>query len=139
MLTQLEVDKLCELVEYLTDRGFVDMVDASAEISFMEYGMLRNPTTEQVIYCMPGDGCYNGIILDWSIVSLEDVKEYLEEDATAGYYSFIGSSKKKELNQLNNNYLAGVIQGINQYDGHFQQSCLWNLDTESIKRVLDNQ
>lgn len=62
-----------------------------------------------------------------------------EEDATDGYYSFIGSSKEKELNQLNNDYLAGVIQGINQYDGQFQQSCHWDLDIEYIKRVLDNR
>ena len=138
MLTQKQIDNLCDLVEYLTDRGFSDMSDASAEISFMEYGMIRNPKTDQVIYCTPVDADYKEIMLDWSIVSIEDVREYLEEDATDGFYSFIGSSKEKELNQLNNNYLAGVIQGINQYDGYFQQSCLWNLDTESIKVVLDN-
>lgn len=136
MLKQKQIDELCVLVEYLVDNGFVDMSDASAEISFMEYGMLRNPKTDKVIYCRPGNGEFNEIMLDWTIISIDDVKEYLEEDATDGFYSFIGSTKEKELAGLDNNYLSNLVQAINMYDGYFQQSCVWSDSIESIKEGL---
>ena len=135
MLTQKQIDKLCELVEYLTDNGFTDMSDASAEISFLEYGMLRNPRANQVIYCGPVDCLYAEIRLDWSLIGIDDVKEYLE-NATDGFYSFIGSTKRKELDQLDNEFLSSLIQTINQYDGNFQQSCVWNHTVDSIKRLI---
>ncbi|MCK5615786.1 hypothetical protein KAR91_78710 [Candidatus Pacearchaeota archaeon] len=137
MLMQVQIDRLCDLIEYLVNNGFSDMSDASAEISFMDYGMLRNPKTNQVIYCMPVDADYKEIMLDWSIISIEDVKEYLKEDATDSFYSFVGSTKEQELKGLDNNYLSSIIQAINQYDGNFQQSCLWNYDTETIKTILN--
>lgn len=138
MLPQEKINCLCELVEYLTNKGFTDMSDASAEISFLEYGMLRNPETNRVIYCKPVDDVYENIVLDWSIVDLDDVKEYLEDIATTGFYSFIGSDRKVELDRLNRDYLSGIIEVINQYDGYFSQSCIWSYDIKAIKSVVES-
>ena len=138
MLKQKQINELNKLVEYLVDKGFTDMVDVSAEESFIEYGRLRNPDTDQVVYCMPGDGDFVEIALDWSIVDIDDVKEYLEESATVDFYSCIGSTKEKELAGLNNSYLSGMIHVMNMYSGYFQQSCTWDYDVETIKTILDN-
>lgn len=104
---------------------YTDMVDATMEISLLEYGIIRNPETNECLFLIETVDNYEmtddnkPIILKACDVSIEDIKDYLLNNAEPGFFSFIGSSRKKELDQLDNNNLAHIIQSINQYDGWF--------------------
>lgn len=104
----------------LEKEGYTDRLDVSMEISLFEYGIIRNPKTDKVIYYIPEIKKY-----DWTTITLEEVKEVLET-ATNGFYSFIGSTKETELNQLDNNYLTNIIHSLNSYSGAFNDSCTWD-------------
>lgn len=52
-------------------------------------------------------------------ISFEDVKEVLEE-VEDGYFNFIGSTREKELNELDNDYLTSHIFSLNTYSGFFE-------------------
>lgn len=118
-------DELCEKIEKGDYNEYTDRVDETIEISLIEYGILRNPETTECLFWI--NDTYNGglpnddhkIILKSNDVSIEDVREYLTEDAEDGFFRFIGSSLEKELERLDNNNLAHIIQSINQYDGWF--------------------
>jgi len=119
MLTYAEVLKAIEDGEY---DQYTDRMDVSIEISLFEYGIIRNPQTNEVLF-------YNGdseprddqrISLDNHDISLADVRGYLIDESSQGFFSYIGSDLKKELDGLDNKYLAGSIHSINQYDGYFR-------------------
>lgn len=52
-------------------------------------------------------------------IEFEDVKEVLEE-VEDGYFNFIGSTREKELNELDNDYLTSHIFSLNTYSGFFE-------------------
>jgi hypothetical protein len=120
MLTYAEVLKAIEDGEY---DQYTDRMDVSIEISLFEYGIIRNPQNNEVLF-------YNGnpeplddhrISLRHTEISLADVRGYLIDESSKGFFSYIGSSLEKELAELDNNYLAGLIHSINMYDGYFRE------------------
>jgi len=103
--------------------AYTDRVDVSMEISLFEYGIIRNPETNECIFSRflsneEPDDDYE-IELNYIDVSLTDVRDYLIEDTCQGFFSYIGSDLKTELERLDNNNLAPIINSINSYDGWF--------------------
>jgi len=117
-------DEICEKIEIGDYNDYTDMNDINIEISLIEYSPIRNPKTNECLFWI--DDCKGDLpnddhemIIKSVDISIDDIKEYLEKWATDGFFSFIGSDKQKELDQLDNDYLAGIIQSITMYDGHF--------------------
>jgi len=113
-----------QLIEDGDYDAYTDRVDVSIEISLLEYGIIRNPETNECIFCITRTSEWEmeddnkSIELQHRDISIDDMKEYLEEWASDGFFSFIGSDKQKELDQLDNNF-AHLIQSITMYDGYF--------------------
>jgi hypothetical protein len=105
-----------KIIEWLNNNGFTDRVDIDAEISLFEYGIIRNPSTGRTIFALT-DGI-QVIGIDWSDISIEDVREALEE-IESGFYDFIGSTKEEVLKNLNNDYLTNEINTIRGYGSHW--------------------
>ncbi len=102
-----------------------DRTDVSFEIALHEYGLVRNPDNNDTVFCLNTVGDLSADSFEdhefkYSNfdISLQDVKEALEE-ASPGYFSFIGSTKKKEIEKLDNDYLSIHIFSLNQYSGVF--------------------
>ena len=108
------------LLDQLEEKGYKDRVDVSMDISLFEYGIIRNPKTERVIYYHDSVKRY-----DWTSISVSDVKEALEE-VGEGFYSFIGSNKEDEMKNLDNDNLTTIIMSLNQYSGYFNDTCNYN-------------
>ena len=102
----------------MTCNKFCDRIDISETISLFEYGLIRNPKTDKVIYCV-NPNTNDKPIIKSTYISFVDVKEAIENQSE-GYFDFIGSSKQAELNNLDNNYLTVHIMSIEQYNGYFQ-------------------
>lgn len=103
--------------------AYTDRVDVTMEISLFEYGIIRNPETNECIFNRfltneePDDD--QEIELNHVNVSLYDVTSYLIDDSSQGFFSYIGSDLKTELERLDNDNLAHIINSINSYDGWF--------------------
>ena len=105
---------------YYNEAGYTDRVDVTFIVSLFEYGIVRNPKNDKTIIGVKIDDAGNFTNFKWTYISLADIKEYLQEHAKDGYYSFIGSDKETELSNLSNDNLAIHIQSINSYDGWFR-------------------
>jgi len=95
-------------------RPFRDRIDVDYHISLYEYGIIRSPITDRVKYYYP---LTKEIETTW--ITFEEVKECLEE-IEEGYFQYIGSDRKIELSNLNNEHLTPTIFSINQYNGYFE-------------------
>jgi hypothetical protein len=110
-------------------RVFTDRIDYNTKISLYEYKIIRNPKTDKCVICtntyeldtsfgdMMDDSPKPKVRVEY--ISFDDVHEALE-DVDDGYFDFIGSTRKKELELLDNDYLTQHIFSINQYDGYFE-------------------
>lgn len=98
---------------------YTDTIDMSQDISLYEYGIARNPNTNDTFIGIDVDNEGNYILFDRIDITIEDVKEALE-DVSDGFYSFIGATKEDELENLNNNYLSVNINSLNMYCGKFK-------------------
>ena len=111
-----------------TDK-FSDRVDVTTTIALYEYGIIRNPKTDKCIICSNTHQLNHGQLGETPIkpeirteyITFDDVKEGLEE-INEGYFDYIGSDKKTELDELNNNYLTQHIISLDQYGGIFELS-----------------
>jgi len=112
------------MAQRLAKAGYTDTVDVSPEISLGDYGLMRNPRTGRVQYALPCDDRQTTFALDWTIVDLDDAKEFLA-DAPDDFFSFVGTSKEDYTANLDEQYLAGLIQDANMYNGYFRQSRTW--------------
>jgi hypothetical protein len=104
--------------------NYTDRVDVSIEISLLEYGILRDPETNECLFCQMTDNWEmtnddDEIILKSCDVSVSDVRDYLIDQTSRGFLSFIGSDLQTELDRLDNLYLSHIISSINMYDGWF--------------------
>ena len=126
-----------KIIKELEKNGYTDGVDISIEISFFEYGIIRNPKTNKVLYRSLRPYCLtDGVDIfgyDWTNVEINDVIEALEEIEN-GFYDYIGSDKETELKHLDNEDLSYIISSINNYNGYFNDSLYY--DTEETE-VLD--
>ena len=103
---------------------FTDRMDASIKISLYEYQIIRNPKTDKSVICT---NTHEMDLADETIkpkvrveyISFDDVHEALEE-ASEGYFNFIGSTKEKELKLLDNDYLTMSIFSLDQYNCYFE-------------------
>jgi hypothetical protein len=112
--------ELLEKIENGDYDQYEDRVDVTIEISLIEYGILRNPEDGECLFYKdnPEPDDNDRIQLYKCDVTIDDVKEYLE-DADDSFFRFIGSTRYKELERLDNEDLAPIISSINQWDGHF--------------------
>jgi len=109
-------------------KNYSDRVDADFDTSLFEYGLVRNPKTNEVIFCINffdveeygfewEDGTpvpiYTSTFITWS-----DVWDALKE-AEDGYFQFMGSDRETELESLNQKYLTRHIHTLNMYNGYF--------------------
>lgn len=121
----MNVGELKQAIEDGNYDNYTDRVDVSIEISLLEYGILRDPETTECLFCQPltdnweMDEDDKSIVLKSCDVSVSDVRDYLIDESSKGLLSYIGSNLKTELERLDNNMLAHIIQSINQYDGWF--------------------
>lgn len=101
-----------------------DRLDADFDISLHEYGIVRNPITNDTVFCLnptddfpPDNYEYQYSNFD---ITPDDVIEALNE-AEPGFFSFIGSDLKTELERIkqDDTVLSYVIYSLNQYNGHF--------------------
>ena len=103
---------------------FTDRMDASIKISLYEYQIIRNPKTDKCVICT---NTHEMDLVDETIkpkvrveyISFDDVHEALEE-ASEGYFNFIGSTKEKELELLDNDHLTMSIFSLDQYNCYFE-------------------
>ena len=118
-------------IDKINEDDYSDRVDMSFEISLYEYGLVRNPTTNHVIFClntyevekygMTWDYEFGGGPVpeyDWATINYQDMVEALEEQPD-GYFKFIGETKKEALENLHSEYLTHHIQSLNMYNGWF--------------------
>jgi len=104
--------------------NYTDRVDVSIEISLLEYGILRDPETNECLFCRMTDNWEmtnddDEIILKSCDVSVSDVRDYLIDESSQGFFDYIGSNLETELERLDNLNLAHIISSINMYDGWF--------------------
>jgi len=119
-MTYGEIKAAIENDEY---DNYTDRVDVTIEISLFEYGILRDPKDDACIFCNflcneePDDD--HEIQLNHTWVSLTDVRDYLIDESSKGFFDYIGSDLETELDNLDNDNLAFIINSINSYDGWF--------------------
>ena len=117
--------QLKEAIENGDYDNYTDRVDVSIEISLLEYGMLRDPESTECLFCIPKSDNWemendnDSVVLKSNDVSVDDIRDYLIDETSKGFFSFIGSDLQTELDRLDNNYLAHIIQSINLFDGWF--------------------
>lgn len=113
--------ELIEKIENGDYDHYEDRVDVTIEISLIEYGIIRDPEDGECLFYKdnPNPEDDDRIQLYKHDVSFDDVKDYLEQIASDGFFRFIGSSLYKEVENLDNESLAPIIQSINQWDGYF--------------------
>lgn len=115
--------------QYVSDnaatlKNFTDRTDADLLESLGEYGFVRNPETNEVVYKQMFYAENEGIetvSIKQTTVDLSAVKDALE-DAPQGYFDYIGSDAATEIESLDNNNLASSILSLQQYQGEFWQS-----------------
>ena len=115
-------------IKGLNRNNYVDRVDVDFDISLYEYGLVRNPKTNHVIFCINyydveeyGMTWKNGLPVPMyqdTYITWSNVWDALEE-ASNGYYNFIGSDKETEQVNLEKNYLTRHILSLNMYNGWF--------------------
>jgi hypothetical protein len=111
-----------EIARQLDQAGFTDKMDVSTIISLFEYGIVRNPETSQTIMAMADyrEGLEpNTYRFSKDIITKKDVKDALNE-AGKGFYVFLGSTIEKEMADLDNDNLSGLIFSLNQWNGYFR-------------------
>jgi len=105
----------------LKEEDFTDRTDATFEIALYEYGLVRNPKTGETAFCINTTDDFKEDY-EYEIVTMEisarEIQEALEE-ISDGYFDFIGSDRKTELKNIDNEYLTHHIRAMNMYNGWF--------------------
>ena len=125
-----------EIANNLEEAGFTDGVDVSAGISLFEYGVLRNPDTGETVI---GNETYDVVPAATINISKKNVLNALN-DTGDGFYSFIGSSKEREINRVKKNpkQLATIINSLNMYSGTFRPHNP-TMDLEDLKSYAERK
>ena len=110
-------------MEKLNEDEYTDRTDATFDIALHEYGLVRNPTNNDTVFCLNTVDNHEvaedfEYIYVHSIIEKEDVYNALQE-AGDGYFSFIGSDLETEIDRLDNDYLSHHIFSLNMYNGVF--------------------
>lgn len=106
----------------ILSKRFSDRVDSSFEISFFEYGIVRDPKTGLTLYLDNySDTGKPNYVLDWSYISVEDVIEALSE-MPQGYFDYIGQEKEEVIDNVRRwpRDLANDIHSINSYNSYLK-------------------
>lgn len=136
-----DIKEAIEFIEWLTDNGFTDHTDANPKSDFESSDeiTLRNPKTGFVVYIRKNYEIKH-VWYDYTIVELDDLKKDLNE-AGLDFFSFIGSSLNQELNGIHKfpDYLTGLIDALNQWNGLYMQSCRWIESPDSLKNGMKHR
>lgn len=116
--------------------SFTDRSDCSAEISLFEQGMIRNTETGLTLLCIPDYDDDDNSIINYTYIELSEIKEALEE-IEEGFFDFIGSTRQAEIDRLNNDYLVGIAESINAYNGLYSDIWSYPKDTETKKHFME--
>ena len=114
-----------EIDNDLNEDEFTDRVDVSFDISLYDYGVVRNPQNDMtLIGTTPND---EGGYSDYTVmyISLDDVKDVLENNVDDGFFSFIDANKEEYTNSLQNDNLATAIMDINHYNGYWSDQAYY--------------
>jgi len=126
--------------EVLDEKGYSDRPDVSADISLYEYLMMRNPDNDVVVYAeyKEDDETNDDRHFGWSVIGLDDVIEFLL-DADDGFFSFVGSTKAKEIKSiiLYPRGLENTINAANSWNGWFNESIFYTTK-ETVLEQIDN-
>lgn len=130
---------LSDFADKLYEKGFTDTSDGTPGICLHDKGIMRNPETNIVIYCLPlqNQSTDKDPVMAWTEVTREEVIEDLCEEGTA-FFDFIGSTLEKELALIEKypDSLCGIIDTMNTYNGKYQQFDEWDETIESLQRYL---
>ena len=104
------------------EEDYTDRVDDNFDISLFEYGIVRNPKDNSVIFGEKPNGD-TGLYEDYSFatISYEDVKKAIEE-MKDDFFDFIDTPKEDLLKEIEPEHLAYYIMCMNQYNGKFHES-----------------
>lgn len=102
---------------------FTDGMDVNPITSLYEYGYLRSPDTGKTLVCAnPSSEEHtqdNPPIIRVVYLDKSDIEERLQ-DIGSGFFQFIGSDIRTELDNLDNNHLAYLIHSIEMWDGSLE-------------------
>lgn len=96
---------------------FTDKVDVNTVISLHEYGVIRDPETEQTVM-MVHNMARDRMVAYSDYISDRDVFDAIM-DAPPGFFDYMGQSKEDMLEEVDNCHLAHFIMSLNSYCGEF--------------------
>lgn len=120
------------------EEDYTDRVDANFDISLFEYGIVRNPKDNSVIFGESPNGD-TGLYEDYSFgtISYEDVKDAIEE-MEDGFFEFIDTPKEELLKEITPNYLAYYIMSMNHYNGKFHESIAFKKTNKKVIKEAED-
>ena len=116
-----------EFAYRLEELGYTDHVDASPDISLLDYGMLRNPDNNHCIFYQQRSGKHG--LFKWTNIDVEDVKWQLENYCEKPFFESHGIMLEDYLQDLDNSCLSLTVYDLNSYYGILYPSPLSDWDT----------
>ena len=108
---------------------FTDRANIGLNAAVFEYGIIRNPKNGLTLFKQGDDYCA-------VTISLLDIKEALK-DASEGFFDYIGSELGTELERLDNNTLALMIQSLNAYSKIYYNASTRFISLKELLRSFD--
>lgn len=121
-----------EFAYLLEELGYTDHVDASPDISLLDYGMVRNPDNDHCIFYQQRSGKHG--LFEWTKIDVDDVKWELENTCEKEFFESYNITLDDHLKKLDNSCLTLPIDDINGYYGTLYPSPLsnWNTTIDDI-------
>ena len=116
---EMVIDKFMRDTEESVLLSHNDRIDESIEVSLCDYSFIRNPETGHMFYVQytySGTRSSVQIKIKETDISYEEVREALENE-NAGFFDYIGETREKCFESLDNNHLASYIHSIQQHSG----------------------
>jgi len=113
---------------YLLEKlGYTDHVDASPDISLLDYGFVRNPDNDRCIFYQQRAGKHG--LFEWSTITEDNVRWQLKNYCEKPFFESMDIELYDYLNDYGPRYLAMPIYDINSYYGVLYPSPLSDWDT----------
>ena len=116
-----------EFAYLLEELGYTDHVDASPDVSLLDYGMLRNPDNNHCIFYQQRSGKHG--LFEWTNIDVDDVKWQLKNYCEKPFFESHDMNLEDYLEDFGPRYLALPIDDINGYYGILYPSPLSDWDT----------
>lgn len=113
-------------IESILETQYTDRIDVNMEISLLEYGIIRNPTTNRVIFARPKNDQsiesdnYNDYLYDYTDYTTDDLLSDIT-DQDQGFFSYIGIDKRSYIRMIHeaDNQITVFIQDLYSYSNPF--------------------